>query len=215
MPEIQQMQQTQGAKLMPVSEQTRGRIDSFHRRRRPTALAMRNWRSFRNSPPISSRRNWGARRLPNASFDTLKQFTHLRALHLEETHITGDGLAKLASLSQLTYLNFSGTQVTEESVRTLSSMKNLRHIYLYNTPAQPAANPQPAQPIARSTAMTQTHLQPACRRSHRQAEILCRHGSCGLGDADRSTRRGRDFRAWREYDDHKISRRATANGLTK
>jgi len=50
----------------------------------------------------------------------------------------------------LTYLNLSGTQVTEESVRMLNSMKNLRHIYLYNTPAQPTTNLKPTQPIARS-----------------------------------------------------------------
>ena len=62
----------------------------------------------------------------------------MRALHLEETRVTGDGLAKLAPLSQLTYLNLSGTQVTAAAVAPLSSLKNLRHVYLYNTPAQPA-----------------------------------------------------------------------------
>jgi hypothetical protein len=45
----------------------------------------------------------------------------------------------------------SGTEVTKESVQPLSSMKNLRHLYLYNTPAEPAANPQATQPIARNT----------------------------------------------------------------
>ena len=112
---------------------------------------MHSWQQFQKFAPYIVEAELGRTAVTDASFDTLKQFTHLRALHLEETHITGDGLAKLTSLSQLTYLNLSGTQVTEESARPLSSMKNLRHVYLYNTPAQPAANPQPTQPIARST----------------------------------------------------------------
>ena len=149
MPEIRQMQQTQGAKLIPVSSKpedglilfTVDAADSFG----DAQLAQ-----FQKFAPYIVEAELGRTAITNASFDTLKQFSHLRALHLEETHITGDGLAKLTSLSQLTYLNLSGTQVTEESVRTLSSMKNLRHIYLYNTPAQPAANPKPTQPIARS-----------------------------------------------------------------
>jgi hypothetical protein len=75
----------------------------------------------------------------DSCFDTLAKFTHLRALHLEGTAITGTGLAKLTQLPQLTYLNLSGTEVTQAAIAPLSSMKNLRHLYLYNTPAQPAA----------------------------------------------------------------------------
>jgi uncharacterized membrane protein len=151
MPEIRQMQQTQGAKLIPVSGKpedglilfTVDAAGSFG----DTQLAQ-----FQKFAPYIVEAELGRTAVTNASFDMLKQFTHLRALHLEETHITGDGLAKLASLSQLTYLNLSGTQVTQESVRPLTSMKNLRHLYLYNTPAQPTANnPQPTQPVARNT----------------------------------------------------------------
>jgi hypothetical protein len=92
----------------------------------------------------------GRTAVTNASFDTLKQFTHLRALHLEETQINGDGLAKLAPLTQLTYINLSGTQVAASAVAPLSAMKNLRHIYLYNTPAQPPppVPPDPPSPSA-------------------------------------------------------------------
>jgi uncharacterized membrane protein len=93
----------------------------------------------------------GRTAVTNASFDTLKQFAHLRALHMEGTHITGDGLAKLAPLSQLTYINLSGTLVTPPSVAPLSAMKNLRHVYLYNTPAQPAPAAEQASPVARNT----------------------------------------------------------------
>ena len=80
----------------------------------------------------------------NASFDTLGKFIHARALHLEGTAITGDGLQKLAPLSQLTYLNLSQTKVTQAVLAPLRSMKNLHHIYLYDTPAQPIAPIAPA-----------------------------------------------------------------------
>jgi hypothetical protein len=52
-------------------------------------------------------------------------------------------------LSQLTYLNLSGTKVTKAAVAPLDSMKNLRHLYLYNTPVQPAPAAEAMQPIAR------------------------------------------------------------------
>lgn len=149
MPEIQQMEQTQGAKLIPVSGKPEDGLILF------TVDAASSFgdaqlATFQKFAPYIVEAELGRTAVTDASFDTLKQFTHLRALHLEETHITGDGLAKLRSLSQLTYLNLSGTQVTEEFAKPLSSMKNLRHVYLYNTPAQPVANLQPTQPIARS-----------------------------------------------------------------
>jgi hypothetical protein len=148
MPEIRQMQQTQGAKLIPVSSKPEDglillTVDA------PDRFGDAQLAQFQRFAPYIVEAELGRTSISNASFDTLKQFSHLRALHLEETHITGDGLAKLTSLSQLTYLNLSGTQVTEESVRMLSSMKNLRHIYLYNTPVQPTANQKSKQPIAR------------------------------------------------------------------
>ena len=92
----------------------------------------------------------GRTAVTNASFDTLKQFTRLRALHMEETHITGDGLAKLLPLSQLTYINLSGTLVTSAAVAPLSAMKNLRHVYLYNTPAQPPPVAEQTSPVSRN-----------------------------------------------------------------
>ncbi|WP_348263226.1 hypothetical protein P8935_01410 [Telmatobacter sp. DSM 110680] len=150
MPEIRQMQQAQGAKLIPVSSKPEDGLILF------TVDAASSFddaklAQFKKFAPYIVEAELGRTAITNASFDTLKQFMHLRALHLEETHINGDGLGKLASLSQLTYLNLSGTQVTAESVQTLTSMKSLRHLYLYNTPAQPTATPPPAQPIARST----------------------------------------------------------------
>jgi hypothetical protein len=150
MPEIRRMQQTQGAKLIPVSDKAEDGLILF------TVDAASSFddaqlAQFQKFAPYIVEAELGRTAVTNASFDTLQHFTHLRALHLEETRITGDGLAKLGGLSQLTYLNLSGTQVTAESVRPLNAMKNLRHLYLYNTPARPAANPQSTQPIARST----------------------------------------------------------------
>jgi uncharacterized membrane protein len=75
----------------------------------------------------------------DAGLATLGKFGHLRALHLEGTAITGTGLANLTQLPQLSYLNLSGTQVTQVAIAPLTSMKNMRHLYVYDTPAQPAS----------------------------------------------------------------------------
>ena len=148
MPEIRQMQQAQGPKLIPLSSKPEDGLILFTVDA-PSSFGDAQLAQFQKFAPYIVEAELGRTAITNAGFDTLKQFSHLRALHLEETHITGDGLQKLASLSQLTYLNLSGTQVTEEFVRPLSSMKNLRHIYLYNTPAQPVAT-QPAQTLERN-----------------------------------------------------------------
>jgi uncharacterized membrane protein len=149
-PEIRAMLQHQGAKLVPVSSKPEDGLilytvdasSSFG----DTQLAQ-----FQKFAPYIVEAELGRTAVTNASFDTLKQFAHLRALHMEGTHITGDGLAKLAPLSQLTYINLSGTLVTPPSVAPLSAMKNLRHVYLYNTPAQPAPAAEQASPVARNT----------------------------------------------------------------
>jgi uncharacterized membrane protein len=76
----------------------------------------------------------GRTSVTDASFATLAKFIHLRALHLEGTVVTGNGLAQLSGLN---YLNLSGTQVTSAAVAPLKSDKTLRHLYLFNTPAEP------------------------------------------------------------------------------
>jgi len=150
MPEIRQMQEAQGAKLIPVSSKLEDglvlyTVDSA------TNFGDAQLSQFQKFAPYIVEAELGRTAVTDACFDMLKQFAHLRALHLEETHITGDGLAKLVPLSQLTYLNLSGTQVTAATIGPLSSMKNLRHVYLYNTPAQPVAEAQQTPPIARNT----------------------------------------------------------------
>jgi hypothetical protein len=148
-PEIHRMRQSQGAKLMPVSSKPEDglvllTVDAS------ASFGDAQLAQFQKFAPYIVEAELGRTAVTNAGFDTLKQFTHLRALHLEQTHVTGEGLAKLAPLTQLTYINLSGTEVTSAAVAPLSAMKNLRHVYLYNTPAQPAPAAEQTQPIARN-----------------------------------------------------------------
>ena len=154
MPEIQKLEQGQGAKLKQVSAKPSDGLILF------TVDAASTFddaqlAQFQKFAPYIAEAELGRTAVTDASFDTLKQFTHLRALHLEETRITGAGLPKLASLSHLSYLNLNGTQVTAASAASLSAIKSLRHVYLYNTPAQPAPAatrvPEPAPAVARVT----------------------------------------------------------------
>jgi mono/diheme cytochrome c family protein/uncharacterized membrane protein len=149
LPEIHQMQLAQGAKLLPVSAKPEDGLVLYTVDAAPT-FGDAQLAQFQKFAPYIVEAELGRTAVTNASFDTLKRFTHLRALHLEETHITGDGLQKLASLTQLTYFNLSGTLVTSAAIAPLSAMKNLRHVYLYNTPAQPAPATPQTPPIARN-----------------------------------------------------------------
>lgn len=148
MPEIRQMEQSQGAKLTPVSSKP---SDGLILNTIDVAANFGDVQlpQFQKFAPYIVEADLARTAVTNASFDTLSKFTHLRALHMEGTAITGDGLAKLAPLTQLTYLNLSGTKVTSATLAPLASMKNLHHIYLFNTPAQPApaadAAPLPAR----------------------------------------------------------------------
>jgi hypothetical protein len=137
MPEIRKMEQGQGAKLKQVSAKPSDGLILF------TVDAASTFddaqlAQFQKFAPYIVEAELGRTAVTDASFDTLKQFTHVRALHLEETKITGSGLSKLASMSHLSYLNLSGTEVTGSTASSLSAIKSLRHVYLYNTPAQPA-----------------------------------------------------------------------------
>jgi uncharacterized membrane protein/mono/diheme cytochrome c family protein len=149
MPEIRNMEQGQGAKLKQVSAKPSDgliliTVDAA------SSFGNAQLAQLQKFAPYIVEAELGRSAVTDASFDTLKQFTHLRALHLEETKITGSGLPKLASLSHLSYLNLSGTQVTAASVASLNAIKSLRHVYLYNTPAQPAVAraPQPTPAVA-------------------------------------------------------------------
>jgi hypothetical protein len=157
MPEIQKMAQGQGAKLKQVSAKPSDGLILFTVDSAST-FDDAQLAQFQKFAPYIVEAELDRTAVTDASFDTLKQFTHLRALHLEETKITGAGLPKLASLPHLTYLNLSGTEVTAASAASLNSIKSLRHVYLYNTPAQPAPAaaraPQP-QPTPAATEVSQ------------------------------------------------------------
>lgn len=136
MPEILQMEHALGAKLVPVSAK---RSDGLILRTVDVAPSFGDTQlaEFEKFAPYIVEAELARTAVTDASLDTLKTFTHLRALHLEGTAITGANLARLSSLTQLTYLNLSGTKVTAQSVAPLRNMSNLHHLYLFNTPAQP------------------------------------------------------------------------------
>jgi uncharacterized membrane protein len=136
MPEIQQMLQGQGAKLVPVSAKP---SDGLILRTVDIAPSFGDSQlaDFKKFGPYIVEAELGRTAVTDACFETLRTFTHLRILHLEGTSITGSDLAKLSSLAQLNYLNLSGTKVSAQSVAPLRNMPRLHHLYLFNTPAQP------------------------------------------------------------------------------
>jgi uncharacterized membrane protein len=138
MGEIRQMQQSQGAKLVPVSANP---SDGLILRTTDIASSFDDAQlaKFQRFAPFIVEAELGRTAVTDASVETLSHFKNLRALHLEGTAVTGRTLAQLSSLSQLTYLNLSGTRVTSEAVAPLKGKPNLRHLYLFNTPAEPTS----------------------------------------------------------------------------
>ena len=144
MPEIRAMDQAQGAKLVPLSSKLSdglvlNTVDAA------ASFGDAQLAQLEKFAPYIVEAELGRTQVTDASFDTLAKFTHLRALHLDGTQVTGAGLAKLAPLTQLMYLNLSGTKVNQAALAPLKSMKNLHHVYLFNTPAQPAPAAETAQ----------------------------------------------------------------------
>ena len=150
MAQISQVKTAQGVSLAPVSKKLG---DGLILNAVDVAAKFDDARfaQFERFAPYIVEVELGRTGVTDACFDTLKTFTHLRALHLEDTAVTGQGLAKLAQLSQLTYVNLSGTKVTKAAIAPLASMPNLRHLYLYNTPAQPTSTAPPQEPLARNS----------------------------------------------------------------
>jgi uncharacterized membrane protein len=134
-PEIRHMQRGLGAKLVPVSANA---SDGLILRTVDVSPSFgdKQLTEFQKFAPYIVEAELARTSITDASFDTLRTFTHLRSLHLEGTSIAGTNLAKLSSLTQLTYLNLSGTKVNTQSVAPLRMMPRLRHLYLFNTPAQ-------------------------------------------------------------------------------
>lgn len=150
LPDIQRLQQSQGAKLLPVSSKP---SDGLVLNTTDVGAGFDDAQlaQFQKFAPYIVEAELGRTSVTDASFDTLTSFTHLRALHLEATAITGNNLGKLVPLTQLTYLNLSQTKVTQSALAPVKAMPNLRHIYLFDTPAQPVATNDAPQSAARST----------------------------------------------------------------
>ena len=134
MPEIVRMQHSLGAKLVPMSANP---SDGLILRTVDVAPSFGDAQiaEFQKFGPYIVEAELARTAITDASFDTLKTFSHLRALHLEGTSITGANLATLTLLTQLTYLNLSGTKVTAQAIAPLRKMPRLRHLYVFNTPA--------------------------------------------------------------------------------
>jgi hypothetical protein len=137
MSEIRHMQQSQGAKLVPVSANS---SDGLILRTIDVSASFDDAQlaKFQRFAPFIVEAELGRTAVTDAAVETLSHFKNLRALHLEGTALTGCTLAKLSSLSQLAYLNLSATRVTSDAVAPLKSTPNLHHLYLFNTPADPA-----------------------------------------------------------------------------
>src|SRR5258708_20504202 len=72
----------------------------------------------------------------DAGLAPLATFTNLRKLDLSYTAITSSGLHALAPLRQLETLNLTGTATSAAGVAPLKSNPALKHIYLFQTPAE-------------------------------------------------------------------------------
>jgi hypothetical protein len=143
MAEIRQMQQSPRAKLVPVSANP---SDGLILRTTDVAVTFDDaqLRKFERFAPFIVEAELSRTLVTDAGVEILLQFKNLRALHLEGTALSGQTLGKLSTLPQLTYLNLSGTKVTSDVVAPLKLDANLRHLYLFNTPAEPAPAADPA-----------------------------------------------------------------------
>lgn len=64
---------------------------------------------------------------------SLKQFTHLTRLSLDNSRITNNALAEISFLTELVSLNLKGTSITADGVKKLTTLTKLNHLYLYQT----------------------------------------------------------------------------------
>jgi uncharacterized membrane protein len=138
--EIAAMRAAQGPKLLPVSGKpsdglilmTEDAPESFD-----DAVLAR----FEKFAPYIVEVDLARTAVTDKSFDTLATFTGLRSIHLEGTQVTGAGIDKLSRLSQLSTINLSETKLSPTALLTLRSLKNVRHVYTFDTPAELATSP--------------------------------------------------------------------------
>ncbi|MDP4149829.1 MAG: c-type cytochrome domain-containing protein [Bacteroidota bacterium] len=67
----------------------------------------------------------------------IADFANLRVLNLGFTNLTGAGVGELLKLSKLKSLTLSGTAVGADDIRRLTALKDLHHLYVWNTKMSP------------------------------------------------------------------------------
>jgi hypothetical protein len=71
--------------------------------------------------------------LQDADLSLLSDFQNLESLYLNFTSLTGNQLKSLINLPKLEVLAISGNTLDEEGIKALVSMRQLRHLYLWQT----------------------------------------------------------------------------------
>ena len=109
----------------------------------PTSLATfddAQLAKFQRFAPFIVEAELGRTAVTDAGIETLAQFKNLRALHLEGTAVSGRTLGQ-AFFSVATHLLESERDKSHErrSRSVEDRWPNLRHLYLFNTPAEPAS----------------------------------------------------------------------------
>jgi hypothetical protein len=67
----------------------------------------------------------------------IANFANLRVLNLGFTNVTGAGVGELLKLSKLRSLTLSGTAIKADDIRRLTALKDLHHLYVWNTAMSP------------------------------------------------------------------------------
>jgi mono/diheme cytochrome c family protein len=137
--EIAQMRASLGPKLLPVSARP---SDGLVLNTEDTAKTFDDAAlvKFEKFAPYIVEVDLARTAVSDKSFETLGTFANLRAIHLEGTQVTGNGIAKLGQLSQLSFINLSETKLSPSALPALRSLKGVRRVYTFDTPADPVSN---------------------------------------------------------------------------
>ena len=109
----------------------------------------------------------------------LKDLKNLTWLDLSGTYITDAGLKELKDLKNLTWLNLSGTDITDAGLKELKNLKNLTTLYLKCTWVTDAGLKELKRP--------QEHRRTVAWRHIRTVESLYRNESKNNGRGPEGT----------------------------
>jgi len=70
----------------------------------------------------------------DAECETIRKFGHLEKLNLNFSSITAKGLQTLSSLPELRSLSLAGTTLDIKSMEAIKDFKNLKEVFVWNTP---------------------------------------------------------------------------------